>query len=144
MPKPNLYNQKGNAVSKHTTKIGSFTENGAGTYTVTVAIPAGAWVEDVIFFNTAAWTAATSATLNVGDSGDTDGIFAAINTKTTPTTGDFISYSRKDTGVGAYAGTKALYYSTADTITATITSVGAGTAGRSKLVVQYSLNHSRA
>lgn len=120
-------------------QIVDFTETaGAGTYTGAVTIPAGAYILDVLFANTALWTAATSATLNVGDTGDADGIFAAVNLKSAPALGGFLSYQRKDTGVGAYGGTKLLQYSSEDTITASVVTVGeTGEAGRSKMIVTY-------
>jgi hypothetical protein len=123
------------------TKEVDFTETaGAGTYTAAITVPVGALVHDVRFTNTAVWTATTSATLNVGDAGDADGIFAAVDAKTSPTAGAFLSYARKDTGVGAYAGTKELAYAAGGTITGTVVTVGAaGSAGRSKLEVIYSV-----
>lgn len=111
---------------------------GAGTYTGSVIIPDGGVVLDVIFHNTALWTAAVSAIAKVGDSGDDDGIFKNVDLKTDPALGTFISYQRKDTGVGDYLGTKLLVYPTSDTITAIVAGVGAGGgAGRTTMYVLY-------
>jgi hypothetical protein len=119
--------------------VADFTETaGAGTYTAEVTIPAGAFVLDVMWVNSALWTAATSAAMNVGDTTDPDGIFAAVNVKAAPALGAFLSYQRKDAGVGAYAGTKLLQYAAQDKIKATVTTEGAaGVAGRSRMIVTF-------
>ena len=122
----------------------SFTETtGAGTYTATVAIPAGASVLDVIWDNTVLWTAATSATLNVGDGDDSDGYITGVDVKAAPAAdvngAGGISSKGEDTGTGAYKGL-VKKYSTGGTITATVVTIGAsGNAGRSKLFVIYAL-----
>src|SRR3990170_2746825 len=54
---------------------------GAGTYSGSVDIPAGATILDVKIRNTAAWTATTSATLIAGDTEDPNGFYDAINLK---------------------------------------------------------------
>ncbi len=118
-----------------------FTETAvAGAYTGAVVIPAGALVLDVQWLNTAVWTNNTAATMKCGDAGDDDGIFAAVDVKASPIASMALSYWRKDAGVGAYAGTKPLYYAAGGTITAVVTTTGAtGTAGRSTLFVRYML-----
>lgn len=113
---------------------------GAGTYTATVAIPAGAWLMDLLWLNTALWTAASSATLDVGDDDDPDGMLDGINLKSAPAADLAISYRDGDTGVGddSAAFGPIRYYAAAKTITATVVTVGAsGAAGRSRLVVVY-------
>src|SRR3990167_6418961 len=63
----------------------TFTETAnSGTYTATVVIPAGATVLDVIWRNTAVWTAATSASLLVGDDDDANGYIEATDVKAAP------------------------------------------------------------
>jgi hypothetical protein len=119
----------------------TFTEAGAGSYTATVTIPAGSTVLDVYFRNTVLWTAATSAALNVGDGDDADGYFTAIDVKAAPaadtaTVPGGVSSLLQGAGSGAYKGVQK-YYPSAGMITATIVSVGAGTAGRSRLLVTY-------
>lgn len=119
----------------------TFTEAGAGTYTATVSIPAGSTVLDAYFRNTVLWAAGTSAALNVGDGDDADGYFTAIDVKAAPAADSAgapggVSSLLKGTGSGAYKGVQK-YYPSAGTITATIVSVGAGTAGRSRLLVTY-------
>lgn len=120
----------------------TFTETtGAATYTATVALPAGSIVHDVIWHNTAVWTASTSATLDVGDDDDADGYFTAIDLTAAPVADTVgaggVSSFKGDTGAGAYSGlTK--YCAVAKTITATVVTVGAsGNAGRSRLFVAY-------
>jgi hypothetical protein len=124
----------------------SFTEAGAGTYTATVPIPAGATVLDVIWRNTAVWTNGTSASLVVGDDDDPNGYIEATDLKTAPvadTAGASAGLSSRLTlgaTIGAYKGGAGKYCAAAKTITATVT-VGAGaqTAGRSRLLVVYAV-----
>jgi hypothetical protein len=123
----------------------SFAENGAGTYTGTIAIPAGATVRDVAFRNTAVWTAATSAAMTCGDADSATGYFSSTNVKTTPaadTTGAGAGLSTQlslGASAGSFKGGAGKFYAAAGTITCTITSVGAGTAGRSRLLVVYTI-----
>src|SRR3990172_11751838 len=56
---------------------------GAGVYTGSVNIPAGATILNVRVRNTAAWTATSSATLIVGDTADPNGFYDAIDLKAT-------------------------------------------------------------
>jgi len=126
------------------TEVRSFTETAeAGTYTATVVLPAGATVLDVRWSNQALWTAATSATLDVGDGDDPDGYFDAVDLQAAPIAdvngAGGISSFLKDTGAGLYSGlTK--YSASAQTITATVVTVGAtGSAGRSRLRVLWSI-----
>ena len=120
-------------------------ENGAGTYTATVAIPAGATVLDVIFRNTVVWAAATSAAMTCGDTANATGYYSSTNVKTTPaadTNGAGAGLSTRlslGASAGTYKGGGGKFYATADTITCTVTSVGAGTAGRSRLLVEYAI-----
>ena len=60
-----------------------FVENGTGTYTGTVVIPANAEVINVIVHGEAVWTSAGAVTLIVGDTVDDDGFFTAVNLKAT-------------------------------------------------------------
>lgn len=129
-----------------------FIENGAGTYTGQVVLPAGSVLIDVIVHAEALWTAGTSATLIVGDTVDDDGIFAAVNLKATDLlAGEAISvnglaggkhgadlaldYSSVAT-IGA-SQIKRRYLGTERTMQAKVTSVGAGTAGRTRVTFIY-------
>lgn len=121
----------------------TFTETtGTGTYTGVVTVPANSIIIDVVWKNDALWTAATSATLNVGDANDADGYFAGVDLKTAPlaasvTVPTSISSLLADTGSGAYKGLQK-YSTSAQVITATVVTLGAtGNAGRSKMFVTY-------
>lgn len=133
---------------------GTITElNGDGAYSISVTLPAGATLVDFIITSKAVWTAATSATLIVGDTADDDGFFTAVNAKTTPAVGTSL---RPDTlpggtGDGAYLGDTngefvgpitsnfGRFYEAGSIITAKITKSGAGTGGRTNFVVLYTL-----
>lgn len=123
----------------------AFVANGAGTYTATFAIPAGATVRDVVVRNTVVWDSATSASLTVGDDDAATGYFTATNVKTTPaadTNGAGAGLSAQlslGASAGAYKGGAGKYCAAAKTITATITAVGAGSAGRTRVLVVYTL-----
>lgn len=65
------------------TRVGTLTENGAATsYTITVAIPAGAILEDILVIPRVLWNG-TSASLTVGDTASANGFFTATNLKAT-------------------------------------------------------------
>jgi hypothetical protein len=121
-----------------------FTETaGAGTYTGTVALPAGAVLLDVIWHNTALWTAATSATLKVGTGADDDMFFTGVDVKAAPAAdvngAGGISAAKNDTGSGV-AGGKTAYFATQTNVVAVVTTVGlTGNAGRSRLFVKYAV-----
>jgi hypothetical protein len=62
----------------------TFTETaGAGVWTGSVAVPAGATIHDIIVNGVALWTSQTSATLKVGDAADDDGYYTAVDLKAT-------------------------------------------------------------
>ncbi len=122
----------------------SFTETtGAGVYTATVAVPAGATIHDIIVNGVALWTATTSATMIVGDGTDPDGYYTAVNLKATDLlAGESISFALAGGKAGAYiANSQASprYSATARTISGAVTTVGAaGSAGRTRMTVLYS------
>jgi len=115
-----------------------FVETGAGTYTGTITIPAYAILLDVVTYAEALWTAGTSAGLNVGDDDDADGFQAAIDLKATDLlAGESLSFHAGGAAadLGAYLDGTATHVTnrvsaSERTITATVVSVGAGTAGR--------------
>lgn len=119
----------------------SFTENGAGTYTANVAVPAGATILDIIVNGVALWAAATSATLKVGDVADDDGYYTAVNLKATDLlAGESLSFALAGGKAGAYIANSQVsprYAATARTISGVVTSVGAGTTGRTRMLVLY-------
>jgi hypothetical protein len=126
-----------------------FVENGAGTYTADFVLPAGSTVIDIIVEAEALWTAATSAVIDVGNTGDPDGYFSAVNLKATDLlAGQSISLGSTQVNGGdgaAYVivGTSTHltrgYSASAQTISAVVTSVGAGTAGRTRVTVLYAV-----
>lgn len=137
------------AAQLNTTKVESqsvlFTEAGAGTYTGTVAIPAGSVIVDIIVHAIALWDAATSAALIVGDAADDNGFFAATDLKATDLlAGESMSFAQTGAKEGADlddpaagAHVRRRYLSTARVVTGVVTSVGAGTAGRTLMTVVY-------
>lgn len=122
-----------------------FTEEGAGTYTGTVTVPAGATIVDIIVQGDALWDAATSASLEVGDDNDPDGFYTAVDLKATDLLAEqSLSFAQSGGCAGAYnVGTNTHWTDRRDavarTITATVVSSGAGTAGRTRVVVIYAM-----
>lgn len=125
-------------------------ENGAGTYQADFTIPAGATIIDIIVEAIAVWAAATSASLDIGDGGNAQGWVAAMNVKTTPAVGNSFSIGSTQTrlgGTGAYitAATSTSiargYSATSRTLTAKITSVGAGATGNTRVTVVYAVGN---
>lgn len=124
-----------------------FVENGAGTYTGTVVLPAGATIIDILVHADALWTAATSAALIVGDTVDDNGFYDAVDLKATDLlaaeslslaypAGQFgadtvVDYTSVATIGASYIKRRQL--STERTMQAKVTSVGAGTAGRTRV-----------
>jgi hypothetical protein len=124
-----------------------FTETtGAGTYTGAVPIPPGATLLDIIVDAIAAWTAATSAALDVGDAADPNGHYAAVNLKATDlVAGESLSFAQSGGKAGAYnAGSNThwlnRYSATARVISGVVVTVGtSGNAGRTRMTVVYQL-----
>lgn len=124
-----------------------FTEAGAGTYTGTVALPAGAIVIDIIVHAIALWAAATSAALIVGDATDDNGFFASTDLKATDLlAAESISFAQTggkegadldDPAAGAHVRRR--YLATARNIIGKVVSVGAGTTGRTLMTVVYAV-----
>lgn len=122
-----------------------FTEAGAGTYTGSVKLPPNATLIDILISQRALWAAATSATMIVGDAADDDGYYTGVNLKATDLLADeSLSFAQAGGKAGAYnAGTNTHWNKrtqvTERTITGKVTSVGAGTTGRTKMTVLYAL-----
>jgi hypothetical protein len=121
----------------------TFTEDGAGTYTGAVTVPAGATILDIIVNGVALWAAGTSATMKVGDATDDDGYYTAVNLKATDLlAGESISFALAGGKAGAYIANSQVsprYATTARVISGVVTSVGAGTTGRTRMTVVFSL-----
>lgn len=126
-----------------------FVENGAGTYTAEFILPAGSTLYDIVATAEAVWTAAVSASLEVGNAGDPDGYLTAVDLKAAA---DLLAGESVSLNGGLYTGGGTLgadatvgtnthivdrYYAAESTITATIVSNGAGTAGRTRVDVLY-------
>lgn len=121
----------------------SFTETGAGTYTASVALPAGATLHDILINGVALWDAATSATLKVGDATDDAGYYTGVNLKATDLlAGESLSFALAGGKAGAYIANSQVsprYAAAARSIIGVITSVGSGSAGRTRMQVLYAL-----
>lgn len=123
----------------------TFTETtGAGTYTGSVTVPAGATIHDIIVNGVALWTATTSAAMDVGDVADPNGYYAAIDLKATDLlAGESISFALAGGKAGAYIANSQVsprYSATERVISGIIVTVGAaGNAGRTRMTVVFSL-----
>jgi hypothetical protein len=126
----------------------TFTETtGAGVYTASLALPAGATIQDIIVNGVALWDSQTSATMIVGDGTDPDGYYTAIDLKATDLlAGESISFALAGGKAGAYIANSQVsprYNAAAVNIIGEITKVGSsGTAGRTRMVVIYVLPQS--
>lgn len=122
----------------------TFTETtGAGVYTGSITVPAGALIIDVKVWSTVLWTAATSATMKVGDTDD-DGWFTGIDLKATDLlVGEEINFENLGGKQGVYlvAATglrSAAYNAAARLVTGIVTTVGTtGNAGRTFMSVLW-------
>lgn len=131
-----------------------FVEAGADSYVKDFFIPAYAVLDDIIVYAEALWDAASSASLEIGDFTtaatpveiDADGFYTAIDLKATDlTAGQSLAFAFPGAAAdaGAYLDGTATHIlarmSTSDRyVRAKIVSVGAGTAGRTVVVIQYS------
>ncbi len=122
----------------------TFTETaGAGTYTGSVSVPAGATIVDVIVHAVALWDNAGNATMIVGDVADDNGIFTAVDLKATDLlAAESISIAKAGGKEGADVVATHFnrrYLSTARVISGIITSAGSGgSTGRTRMTVIYS------
>jgi hypothetical protein len=126
----------------------TFTEDGAGTYTGSVNVPAGAILIDIIVNGVALWAAGSSATMSVGDAANDDGYYTAVNLKATDLlAGESISFALAGGKAGAYIANSQVsprYSASARVISGIVTSVGAGTTGRTRMCVIFTLPTSSA
>lgn len=136
----NLATQGGNATGRTVeSALVSLTETtGAGTYTASVTVPAGALLLDIKTWSTALWTATTSAVMDIGDATDPNGWFAGIDLKATDLlVGEEINFENTGGKEGAYlvpatGARSAAYSAAARVISFVVVTVGAaGSAGRS-------------
>lgn len=126
-------------------KRGNFAETaGAGTYTWAMTLPANAVLLDIIVHATSVWTATNSAALEIGDGGDPDGFYTAVNLKATDLlAGESLSFAQAGGKEGAYIANSQVSKRrdpSDRTITATVVTVGAaGNGGATSVTVVYSL-----
>jgi hypothetical protein len=128
-------------------QVGSaqFSEStGAGTYTGSVVVPAGATILDIVLTSSAVWNAFTSATMQVGDAAQPAGWYTGINLKTGGELelGEQISFNQPNGKNGIYLnnaiGLRQGYSATARTISGVVTTSGAtGNLGRTRMLVEY-------
>lgn len=122
-----------------------FTETtGAGVYTGTVNVPAGATILDIIVNAVALWNTTTSATMTVGDAGAAAGYYTGVDLKATDLlAGESISFALAGGKAGTYIANSQVsprYAVAAHPILGVITSVGAaGTLGRTRMTVIWSV-----
>ena len=112
----------------------------AGVYTISCVVPAGSYIQDVQVHTDTLWVSASSATLIVGDSDDDNGFYTGVNAMATDLIANEVLRFDHDGGkLGAYItddnGVMTQYSSSARTITAQMTTVGASTAGVTRIVV---------
>lgn len=117
---------------------------GAGVYTGSVSIPAGATIHDIVVNGIALWDNAGAVTMKVGDVADDDGYFTAVNLKATDLlAGESISFDQAGGKAGAYIANSQVsprYSASARVISGIITSASTGgSAGRTRMTVVYSL-----
>jgi hypothetical protein len=124
-------------------EVKSFTQtSAAGTYTGTVAVPAGALVTDIKVWSTVLWNAGTSSIMKVGDTDD-DGWYTGIDLQATDLlVGEEINFVQTGGKEGVYivlaSGLRSAAYSaSARNVTGIITQTGTGTAGRTFMAVEY-------
>ncbi len=118
--------------------------SGAGVWTGSVTVPAGASILDVIVNGVALWTSQTSAVMDVGDVADPDGFFTQVDLKATDLlAGESLSFALAGGKAGAYIAHSQVsprYSATARVVSGIITKVGTtGIAGRTRMTVVYSL-----
>lgn len=131
----------GNVVAEERT----FTETGgAGTYTASVALPAGATLIDIIVNGVALWDNAGAVTMIVGDGTDPDGYFTAVNLKATDLlAGESISTALAGGKAGAYIANSQVsprYAAAARSVIGVVTTAStAGSTGRTRMTVIYAV-----
>lgn len=123
----------------------TFTEtDGAGVYTGSVAVPAGATIHDIIINGVALWDNAGAVTMKVGDVTDDDGYYIGINLKATDLlAGESLSFALAGGKAGAYIANSQVsprYSASARTISGIITTASTGgSAGRTRMTVIFSV-----
>jgi len=123
----------------------TFTETaGAGTYTGSVTVPAGATIIDIIVHAVALWDNAGTASMDVGDVADPNGFFAGIDLKATDLlAAESLSFAKAGGQEGADVTATQVnrrYLSTERVVSGIVVTSGAGgSTGRTRMTVIYSL-----
>lgn len=122
----------------------TFTEtSGAGTYTGTMALPAGARIIDIGCDGQALWNSAGACALVVGDAGSANGFFTSTDLKATDLlAGEINNLEHPGGKAGSYIASEQrnLYTAAARSIIAVVTQAsGTGTLGRTRVYVTYSV-----
>jgi hypothetical protein len=122
----------------------TFTEtSGAGTYTGTMSMPAGARIIDMGCDGQALWNSAGACSLKVGDGSDDDGFFTATDLKATDLlAGEINNLEHPGGKAGAYIASEQrnLYTAAARDVIAVVTQAsGTGTLGRTRVYVTYAV-----
>lgn len=115
--------------------------SGNGTYTGTIALPAGSRIVDLGVDGQALWTG-TSASMIVGDAADDDGFFVATDLAATDLlAGEINNLEHPGGKAGVYIASeqRVLFSSAARSVIGKVTQVGTGTAGRTRLYVVYAV-----
>jgi hypothetical protein len=123
----------------------SFTEtDGAGTYTGSVNVPAGATILDIIVNGVALWDNAGAVTMKVGDVADDDGYFTGIDLKATDLlAGESLSFALAGGKAGAYIANSQVsprYSASARVVSGIIPAASTGgSTGRTRMLVMFAL-----
>lgn len=117
--------------------------SGAGTYTGTIALPAGSRIIDIGCDGQALWNSAGACALIVGDGVDPDGFFTSTDLKATDLlAGEINNLEHPGGKAGAYIASEQrnLYSASARSVIAVVTQAsGTGTAGRTRVYVDYAV-----
>ena len=119
-------------------------DNAAGVYTLKLHLPKNSYITDIIVIAVALWNAGTTASAIVGDAGDPDGFYTAVNLKATDLVADeALSFANTGGQEGAYLADSATHwtdrYTTASRIIIMeLTTVGTAlTTGETHMIVLY-------
>lgn len=117
-----------------------FQAAGAHVFTGTMELPAGSVIVDIGVYGLVVWTAATSASLIVGDDTDPDGFYAATDLKANDLLqfeANTIEHPGGKAGAYIVSEQRKLYSASARNIVAVVTQVGTSNTGTTLVVVQY-------
>lgn len=120
-----------------------FTEDGAGTYTGTIELPANSRIIDIGVDGIALWNSAGAVAMVVGIAGTTNGYFTSTDLKATDLlAGEINNIEHPGGKAGAFIASeqRVLFSASARDIIGTVTvASGSGTQGRTRLYVVYAV-----